>query len=176
MMHRCRPIVVVFATALLTLSVAAAAAGRDTTHVVSSPTGGAGTVVLEPPPDRPVPRPLHRIVFSCVTPGLVTFSDRPCGPLPERREITVAPAAGRDGEAPSVAASRQPASRPNETVGPTVREDHSLAEARERTCAQLRHAVESLDRQMRAGYSAREAPRLWDRWREAREHVRESGC
>jgi hypothetical protein len=36
--------------------------------------------------------------------------------------------------------------------------------------------VAELDQVMRAGYSARESARLWERWREARARLREADC
>jgi hypothetical protein len=50
------------------------------------------------------------------------------------------------------------------------------AEAQAQTCERLARTLRDLDARMRAGYSAREAGRLWDRWRETRERLREAGC
>ena len=83
---------------------------------VDSPVGGGGTVVLEPVTPRA--QPTRRLVYSCVAPGLVTFSDRPCGPLQEVRELKVsAPAPAAAGASPAIGSAREPAaaSRRNAT-------------------------------------------------------------
>jgi hypothetical protein len=41
---------------------------------------------------------------------------------------------------------------------------------------QLRARLAAIDDQMRSGYSAREAARLWQRWRETRERLRAQRC
>ncbi|HEX6570734.1 MAG TPA: hypothetical protein VF055_01850, partial [Steroidobacteraceae bacterium] len=65
------------------------------TSVARTPTGGGGAVVLEPVPARESPRTWRRVVFTCTSPGLVEFSDRPCGPLPVLHEVKLhAPAPG----------------------------------------------------------------------------------
>jgi len=71
------------------------------------------------------------------------------------------------GPAPVKAVTRpapQPASR-----------ERSLQEAA-RMCARLKKAVEQIDDRMRAECSAREAGRLWLRWRDAREALRTADC
>jgi hypothetical protein len=50
------------------------------------------------------------------------------------------------------------------------------ASKREPDCEPLEAAVDELDQVMRAGYSARESARLWERWREARARLREADC
>lgn len=162
--------------AALLLPVAAAAAA-PATETSTHPMGGAGATVLERVPDPPAAPRSQRIVFTCVTPGLTTFSDRPCGPLPERREIewvaTTGPAAG---EAATVVPRRAAAStRPAAATGRRDA-DPTRTVANVGSCEALRHAAAAIDRQMRAGYSAREAPRLWERWRAARDRLRAAGC
>lgn len=149
----------------------------------ANPMGGAGANVLERVPEQPVQeqaataRP-QRIVYTCVTPGLTTFSDRPCGPLPERRRLelpaTRAPAAG---EAPSVVPGQaRAATKPAAVTGRRVAQPAARMAKLDDKCLQLQDTAAALDRQMRAGYSAREAPRLWERWRDARERLRAAGC
>jgi hypothetical protein len=163
--------------ALLLFPVSILAAERAL-DAAPNPMGGGGAAVLERVPEKPSVASTQRIVFTCVTPELTTFSDRPCGPLPERREIELLPATGtRGGEAASVAA---PAARAS-TRPAAVRREHDAqpsrrAADRERSCQPLRHAVASIDQQMRAGYSAREAPRLWERWRAAKDRLHSAGC
>ena len=43
-------------------------------------------------------------------------------------------------------------------------------------CRKLEAAVAAIDSRMRSGYSAREAGRLWDRWREAKARLQEADC
>ena len=144
--------------------------------IVDGPTGGGGAVVLEPV--KPRAQPTRRLVYSCVAPGLVTFSDRPCGPLPEVRELKVgAPAPAAAGASPQLRDAREPsaASRRNlagrEDVDPdSAQEEHAA------TCQKLQATLDSLDSRMRTGYSAREAGRLWDRWREAKARLHDADC
>jgi hypothetical protein len=142
---------------------------------VDTPTGGGGSVVLEPVEERAVPT--RRRVYSCVSPGHVTFSDRPCGPSPEVRELPLpastpavrdeTSAAGKHGQAPG-ARSAPP-------VHPAAKaDDRRLKNAI--ACQKLQAAVDSIDARMRTGYSAREAGRLWDRWREAKARLRDADC
>ena len=147
--------------------------------VSRTPTGGGGAVVLEPVPARASPRTWRRVVFTCTSPGLVEFSDRPCGPLPVLHEVKLhapAPVPGASGApatvvAPAPVASTRPAAT-NSSEDEATRD----AEHREQTCRRLADAVRALDDRMRAGYPAREAARLWSRWREAKERLREAEC
>jgi hypothetical protein len=146
--------------------------------VARTPTGGGGAVVLEPVPARASPRTWRRVVFTCTSPGLVEFSDRPCGPLPVLHEVKLhapAPAAASGAPATVVAPAPTASIRPAAT---NLSEDERANEAgrREQTCRRLAEAVRALDDRMRAGYPAREAARLWSRWREAKERLREAEC
>jgi hypothetical protein len=40
----------------------------------------------------------------------------------------------------------------------------------------LERQLDELNNQMRTGYSAREAARLWDRWRDLKEKLRTTRC
>ncbi len=153
-------------------------AAERTPETTASPMGGGGAAVLERVPEKPVAAATQRIVFTCVTPGLITFSDRPCGPLPDRREIEVLPAAAkRGGEASSVTPPPARAStKPAVVAGSQEPRAARRTAMRPQDCQPLRDAVTAIDRQMRAGYSAREAPRLWERWREARDRLHAAGC
>lgn len=144
----------------------------------SNPLGGGGSVVLERVPEPPVSSRPQRVVFTCVAPGLITFSDRPCGPLPERRELQLLPATvTRSGEAASVTPPQARAStRPAAVAGRDETQAARRDAGREGSCQPLQDTVTTIDRQMRAGYSAREAPRLWERWRDAKDRLRAAGC
>jgi hypothetical protein len=144
-----------------------------------TPTGGGGTVVLEPVPPSESRRVWRRLVFTCTSPGLVVFSDRPCGPLPIVHELK----GHAPRESPATAGSTPTVvpPKPAASVRPAsfdARRDDGPDEAaqREATCHRLQEAVRRLDDRMRAGYSAREAALLWSRWREAKERLREADC
>jgi hypothetical protein len=162
------------ATLMLAGPSVAAERAPDST---ANPMGGAGSAVLERIPDPPPVTPTRRIVFTCVTPGLTIFSDRPCGPLPERLAIEWPPARKpRGGEAASVSPPQARAStRPAAVTGRSAPDLPRAADPGQE-CEALRRAVTAVDRQMRAGYSAREAPRLWERWREAKNRLHSAGC
>jgi hypothetical protein len=150
-----------------------------TASVARTPTGGGGAVVLEPVPARASPRTWRRVVFTCTSPGLVEFSDRPCGPLPVLHEVKLhapAPVAVASGAPATVVAPAPAASIRPAATNLSEDERANEAERREQTCRRLAEAVRALDDRMRGGYPAREAARLWSRWREAKERLREAEC
>jgi len=143
--------------------------------VVDAAVDGAGSV--QPAPLQPRARTTRRLVYSCIEPGLVTYSDRPCSPVAVRRELKVLTPAVTAGEAPDVdeanpgaAAQRRAAAAKADAIAARA------AIERAATCAKLEAAVDEVDSLMRAGYPAREAGRLWERWREARARLREARC
>ena len=143
---------------------------------VDTPTGGGGTVVLEPVKQHA--GPTRRLVFSCVTPGLVTFADRPCGPMPEVRELKLdQPVPAAVGASPEVGNvdAQTPANRRKTTERDNAGPAAAAAE-HVMTCQKLQAALDSLDSRMRAGYSAREAGSLWERWRAAKARLRAANC
>jgi hypothetical protein len=161
---------------LLFLSTSPHAANALLLPAVDTPTGGSGSVVLEPV--KPRTQPTTRLVYSCVAPGLVTFSDRPCGPLPEVRELKLsAPEPVAAGAAPELGKAREPAAagrrnapgRENADPDDGGTDDTAI-------CQKLQATLDNLDSRMRTGYSAREAGRLWERWREAKVRLREANC
>lgn len=125
----------------------------------------------------------RRVVFICSEPPPVVFSDRPCGPRPSLHEVRFSapqvpesPPASRgtahSGSGIAPAAPRAAPSRKHD-------DDERPADSPDRhaeTCRRIETAVRALDDRMRAGYSIREAARLWARWREARERLREADC
>ena len=165
-------------TALL-LPLWTCAAERTPNDAAPNPMGGGGSVVLEPVPARPASGPTQRVVFTCIAPGLTTFSDRPCGPLPERRELQLLPATvTRGGETASVTPPRARAStRPATSTrdGTKHRHRHVMPNA-PAIARNSRRPLQPSTGRCVAGYSAREAPRLWDRWRDAKERLRAAGC
>jgi hypothetical protein len=167
------------ACCMLLVAVGAAASAWSATQ---GPTGGGAAVkITQSPPAGGLPSiRARRVVFTCIEPGLTTFADRPCGPWPQVRELQVVGVRTDVSATPTTAAS---ATRP----GPAGRdlaagerherdEDVDPKAAHAQTCDRLQRALQELDARMRAGYSAREAGRLWSRWREAKERLREASC
>jgi hypothetical protein len=170
------------------LAAAVAAAWQFATptfgaHVLPQPAvdtvvESAGSVI--PEPVRARARPTTRLVYSCVMPGLVTFADRPCGPAAQPRELklsTPPPAASAAGESSSIDEPTAAAAQARRNAA--AKADAAAARAaadRAATCLRLEAALDEVDSQMRAGYPAREAGRLWERWRGARASLREARC
>jgi hypothetical protein len=109
--------------------------------------------------------------------------------LPDVREVhwPQGAAVPQSGSAPSVTGHAEQergrrgsrsGGEPSRTAARDEREDAAERAARDRAaaCARLEQAVEDLDQRLRAGYSAREAGRLWARWREAKERLRDARC
>jgi hypothetical protein len=164
------------AQAMLLLPASPQAASTLLLPAVDSPAGGGGSVVLEPV--RPRAQPTRRLVYSCVAPGLVTFSDRPCGPRQEVRELKLEqplPAAAGGSPGPGTVDAQAPASRRK-----TAEQDGDGATAAETervtTCQKLQAVLDRLDSRMRAGYTAREAGSLWERWRDAKARLHAADC
>lgn len=158
---------------LLTLSLAltsgACIAASD--ERPPNPSGGGGSVTLEPAPPRAARR-THRLVFACREGNLAVFADRPCGEASLLRSLEVSLPA---------ATGRPPTTEPapaRSTTRPAPQKDvhaEALKKAVER-CGHLQNAVDEIDDRMRAGYPAREAARLWQRWRAAKEQLRSADC
>lgn len=119
----------------------------------------------------PAPAATDRPVFVCHGGAPVIFSDRPCGPLAEARVLRV------HDPGPGLAASVVPAPSKESTrprTEPRVADAKPVA-ANER-CRRLHEERERLDDRMRAGYSAREAAKLWNRWREVDARIYAARC
>jgi hypothetical protein len=163
---------------LFGLLLACCAAGALPDEVAApgpNPTGGGGSVVLEPVPPAAEPHAAtprsRRLVFVCQDGTGPVFSDRPCSVQAERRELSVAQSAGATAStAPPVpgAAPRATARRPT-TLPPAGATPAD-------PCRRLRDQLEELNDRMRSGYSAREAARLWTRWRDLKARIRERRC
>lgn len=138
---------------------------------VTSPLGGGASVSLEPAPPPAMPR-RQRSIYVCRDAGVPVYTDRPCGSTSVERSLPVAsPATGNAPitTAPSPRASTKPRA---ERAAPAAGQIDPAATR----CAALQRELDQLDDRMRAGYSAREAARLWQRWREARDRARSAHC
>lgn len=130
--------------------------------------GGGGRLELAPPTE---PSPQKRRVYVCRDAGTPVFTDRPCGKSAVVHEIPMAsPGAG---DAVSLAPQVPPASTRPRVMPEPAADAVTPAQAR---CKALRERLAAIDDQMRSGYSAREAARLWQRWRDARERLRAQHC
>jgi hypothetical protein len=135
----------------------------------------AGSV--RPQPVQPRARTTSRLVYSCIEPGLITYADRPCSPAAAQRQLKVLAPVSPAGEAPDVEKTVTAAADSRRAAAAKADANAARAAAqRAATCARLEAAVDEVDSQMRAGYPAREAGRLWERWREARARLREARC
>lgn len=140
----------------------AAAASR------AQPRGGGSVLESAPPPAAPR---RHRTVYVCTGAAAPVFTDRPCGPAATSHDIEFAPPAA--GAAASLSPPPPPAStRPRVMPAPAA-DAMTPAHAR---CTALRERLAAIDDQMRSGYSAREAARLWQKWRDARARLRTQRC
>jgi hypothetical protein len=137
---------------------------------VANPAGGGGSAQLEPAPTGNHTRKT-RAIFVCRSHAPVTFSDRPCGPAGEERTLKVQePQPGRVASTvpPVAPATTLPRSQPEPK--------ETQPDAVDSRCDRLRDQREKLDDRMRAGYSAREAAQLWNRWRSLNSEIYRSRC
>jgi hypothetical protein len=134
----------------------------------------AGSVRPQPVPPRA--RTTSRLVYSCIEPGLITYADRPCGPASARRQLKVLTPSSPAGEAPDIEKTTTTADDRRAAAAKADANAARAAAQRAENCARLEAAVDEVDSQMRAGYPAREAGRLWERWREARARLRDARC
>jgi hypothetical protein len=146
-------------------------AGASSDPPVAGPLGGGENVLLEPAPPPANPR-RHREVFVCQDGGAPVFADRPCGPVTASRNLVVeSPQSGA--AATTVPPSPRSSTRPR-AVQP--KRAAAVSAAPETACTRLQRQLEEIDDRMRTGYSAREAARLWQRWRDAKERLRTARC
>ena len=146
----------------------------DAAPVDGAPTAaaqGGGSVAPEATPPKAAPR-RQRAVFVCQDGGIPVFADRPCGAAAEARTLSVE--TSRAG-APATTAPREPRATTRPLRHPPASPEAPQPAANDR-CAVLQRQLDEINARMRSGYSAREAARLWHRWREARERVRVARC
>jgi len=99
------------------------------------------------------------------------FTDRPCGFPAIVHEIPIA-APGAGGAVSLAPQAPAAGTRPRVMPAPAA----DAVTAGKGRCAALRERLAAIDDQMRSGYSAREAARLWQRWRDARARLRAQQC
>jgi hypothetical protein len=155
---------------LLPCCVIAAPSGPGAADILQAQSPGGGGSIVEPAP-APQPPRRQRTVYVCTGVGAPVFTDRPCGRSAAVRELEFAlPAAGSPA---SLSPPVPPAStRPRVIPEPTA-DAVTPAQAR---CTVLRERLAAIDDQMRSGYSAREAARLWQKWRDTRARLRTQRC
>ena len=156
------------ACALLVVAMRSGAAGPPDATATAPPANGAGPQI-----PRTASRGTHarRVVYACRERDVPVYADRPCGELALLRSLDVYTPA-QDGRPPTtVAEPAKVAIRPATRDG----EARQLQQTAEK-CQRLQQALDEVDDRMRAGYPARQAAQLWQRWREARSAVREAGC
>ena len=156
------------------------ASSADADRPLANPTGGGGSVILEPVAAPPVQRK-QRTVFVCAQAGVPVYSDRPCGPTVAIRELDVSePGPGSGSGSGSGQASSTLRAEPTATTRPLVQHVALESPRHERDendrCNELHQQLDAVDEQMRAGYSARQAARLWNRWRDLKARIHASRC
>jgi hypothetical protein len=142
--------------------------------VADPPQGGSNAALdAAPTPSPPVVSPRQkRAVYVCHGDGIPVFADRPCSAASTARVLTLE--ASKAG-APATTVPRLPkaSTRPLPT---RVSAADAIVPDTGKRCTELQRRLDDLDDHMRTGYSAREAARLWQRWREARERLRSAHC
>ena len=168
----------------LRASLAALALVTITAHVCAEPApappsrpGADGSVVIGEPAALPAKSRKSRTIFACRAAALVEFSDRPCDMAATSRSLEFTTGTGP---------GATPTTRPRETVASTLpkvsvppTQAESAAhddEAQKKKCATLQGQLDAVDSRMREGYAARDAARLWNRWRELKAELHTSAC
>lgn len=165
-----RPSAQVAASVLaLLLAAPPASPSASTTMAGDAPTAaGDGPA---PQSASPAGSPRQRVVFVCQQDGVPVFTDRPCGSAVGPRTLSF------DVPAPGAAPSTAPP-RPRASTRPRLQPERQAGTGRaaDTRCATLRRTLDELDERMRAGYSSREAARLWSRWRDLKDRLRAERC
>jgi hypothetical protein len=114
----------------------------------------------------------HRAVFVCEDGGVPVYSDRPCAiASPSRAIVIETPGAG------ATFVTSPPAPRASTRPAPARRAPQPAPnDVRESRCETLQRQLGEVNSRMRAGYSAREAARLWQRWRGLKDRLHAARC
>jgi len=139
-------------------------------EAAASPLGGGAGATLEPVPAVPAQR--QRSVFVCRDAGTPTFSDRPCGPSAEPYAVML----DQHGAGRPSSITPEPARAIPQPRSPSASADLRTPDPKPARCDRLRRQLDALDERMRSGYTAREAARLWTRWRDLRAELRARKC
>jgi hypothetical protein len=135
-----------------------------------APDSADGSSAMEPV-ETPPPTRRKRLVYACRDAAAPVFSDRPCGASADayRLDLPTPPASG-------AAPSTRPAAPAAATRPIIERASGRDAAAPPNPCTRLEAQLTAIDARMRDGYSAREAARLWQRWRDAKAKLRAAHC
>jgi hypothetical protein len=147
-----------------------AARAEAVTSQADAPDSAGGSSVMEPV-DRPPPTRRKRLVYACRDAAAPVFSDRPCGVSADAYSLDL-PTPPASGAAPST----RPAAPAAATRPIIARASGRDAAAPPNPCTRLEAQLTAIDARMREGYSAREAARLWQRWRDAKTKLRAAHC
>lgn len=166
-----RPTAPLHATRVLAVLLAISAAGDVAAAALQADMPAAGrevTAIESVPPAEPG---RQRAVFVCREGGAPVFADRPCGPALRARTLAI------DAPAPGAVSSTTPPA-PRAITRPRPQPDGRAGTGRtaETRCTTLQRQLADLDDRMRAGYSSREAARLWNRWRELKGRLQTERC
>jgi hypothetical protein len=130
----------------------------------------ASTITLADPPAAATKR--RRAVFVCEDGGIPVYADRPCGAVSPTRAIVIAtPGPG------ATFVTSPPAPRASTRPAPARRAPQPVThDATKSRCEALERQLGEVNSRMRAGYSAREAARLWQRWRGLKDRLHAARC
>ena len=137
-----------------------------------SPPAAAADTPAVAPTAAPAATRRHRSIFVCEDDGVPEYSDRPCAIAgPSRAIVFETPAAG------AVFVTSPPAPRASTRPAPARAAPQPVPrEAGASRCESLERQLDQMNSRMRAGYSAREAARLWQRWRSLKERLHAARC
>jgi hypothetical protein len=157
-----------------TLSVGAEVPPEPERSSAPHPAPSGSALVLEPASPPAKPRK-SRIIFACRSQALVEFSDRPCDLAATSRSVEFT--TGSPGAAPSTRPREAVATTKPKPVTPrATAADQSDDDVRQKKCTTLEGQLDAVDSRMREGYSARDAARLWNRWRDLKDQLHSSDC
>ena len=114
----------------------------------------------------------HRAVFVCEDGGVPEYADRPCAIAgPSRAIVFETPATG------AAFVTSPPVPRASTRPAPARSAPQPVPRAADASrCESLERQLDQMNSRMRAGYSAREAARLWQRWRGLKERLHAARC
>jgi hypothetical protein len=143
----------------------AAAAGDSPTAAAAETPAAARTAA-------PATTRRHRAIFVCEDGGVPVYSDRPCAiASPSRAIVIETPGAG------AAFVTSPPPPRASTRPAPARRAPQPAPnDARASRCETLQRQLGEVNSRMRAGYSAREAARLWQRWRGLKDRLHAARC